>query len=41
MDMVMVPQKYREFYATLKSLVEAGEVPTARIDDAVLRILRV
>jgi beta-glucosidase len=41
MDMVMVPEKYREFFGTLKSLVEAGEVPLARIDDAVLRILRV
>jgi beta-glucosidase len=41
MDMAMVPQRYREFFATLKSLVEAGEVPLARIDDAVLRILRV
>ena len=41
MDMVMVPQHYREFFATLKGLVEAGEVPLARIDDAVLRILRV
>jgi beta-glucosidase len=40
MDMVMVPKKYREFYTTLKSLVEAGEVPLARIDDAVTRILR-
>jgi beta-glucosidase len=41
MDMVMVPQKYREFFATLKSLVEAGEVPMSRVDDAVTRILRV
>ena len=41
MDMVMVPQKYQEFIATLKSLVEAGEVPQARVDDAVRRILRV
>jgi beta-glucosidase len=41
MDMVMVPSKYREFYATLKDLVEKNEVPPARIDDAVLRILRV
>lgn len=40
MDMVMVPKKYREFFTTLKSLVEAGEVPVARIDDAVTRILR-
>src|SRR4029453_1733395 len=41
MDMVMVPSKYKEFYTLLKSLVEAGEVPMARIDDAVRRILRV
>jgi beta-glucosidase len=41
MDMVMVPQKYREFYTTLKDLAQKGEVPMARIDDAVLRILRV
>jgi beta-glucosidase len=41
MDMVMVPSRYREFIATLKSLVEVGEVPLARIDDAVTRILRV
>ena len=33
--------KYREFFTTLKELVETGEVPMARIDDAVLRILRV
>jgi beta-glucosidase len=41
MDMVMVPDKFKEFIATLKSLVQAGEVETARIDDAVRRILRV
>jgi beta-glucosidase len=41
MDMVMAPTRYREFFTTLKSLVEAGEVPMARIDDAVTRILRV
>jgi beta-glucosidase len=41
MDMVMVPEKYKEFYAALKDLVEKGEVPMSRIDDAVLRILRV
>ena len=41
MDMFMVPQKYREFITTLTALVEAGEVPMARIDDAVTRILRV
>ncbi|HKZ32253.1 MAG TPA: glycoside hydrolase family 3 N-terminal domain-containing protein [Vicinamibacteria bacterium] len=41
MDMVMVPEKYQEFIATLKGLIEAGEVDKARIDDAVRRILRV
>jgi beta-glucosidase len=40
MDMVMAPGKYREFFTTLRALVQAGEVPTSRIDDAVTRILR-
>lgn len=41
MDMFMVPDKYKAFFAGLKDLVEKGEVPMARIDDAVTRILRV
>jgi beta-glucosidase len=41
MDMVMVPKNYRRFFTTLKELVEAREIPISRIDDAVLRILRV
>jgi beta-glucosidase len=41
MDMVMVPERYKQFYAALKNLAETGEVPMARIDDAVKRILRV
>ena len=41
MDMVMVSQRYREFFTTLKSLAESGEVSMSRIDDAVRRILRV
>ena len=41
MDMVMVPDRYPEFFETLVSLVEDGEVPMERIDDAVRRILRV
>ena len=41
MDMVMVPQKYREFFDTLLGLVKEGRVPMSRIDDAVRRILRV
>ncbi len=41
MDMVMVPSNYRVFIQQLKELVEEGEVPMSRIDDAVTRILRV
>jgi beta-glucosidase len=41
LDMVMVPDKYPEFFDTLKALVEEKRVPMARIDDAVRRILRV
>jgi beta-glucosidase len=41
MDMAMVPGRHRQFFETLKQLVEEGRVPMARIDDAVTRILRV
>jgi len=41
MDMVMVPEKFHEFYNTLRGLAQSGEVPMSRIDDAVTRILRV
>ncbi len=41
MDMVMVPQMYREFIGYLIELVQEGIVPQTRIDDAVRRILRV
>jgi beta-glucosidase len=41
MDMFMVPIRWKELYAHLKDLAEKGEVPMSRIDDAVLRILRV
>jgi beta-glucosidase len=41
MDMMMVPRRYREFFTTLLDLARKGEVPVARIDDAVTRILRV
>lgn len=41
MDMVMVPQRYREFIQNLTELVNEGRVPMSRIDDAVRRILRV
>jgi beta-glucosidase len=41
MDMFMVPIRFKELYGHLKDLAEKGEVPMSRIDDAVLRILRV
>lgn len=41
MDMVMAPQRYQEFFKALKDAVNEGKVPMTRIDDAVLRILRV
>jgi beta-glucosidase len=41
MDMVMVPQRYRNFIELLTANVKDGSVPASRIDDAVLRILRV
>jgi beta-glucosidase len=40
-DMMMVPDKYREFIAGMKANVEAGRIPAARIDDAVRRILTI
>ncbi|NPV66037.1 MAG: hypothetical protein HPY64_02690 [Anaerolineae bacterium] len=40
-DMNMVPYDYRRFIDTLTAAVENGDVPLARIDDAVRRILRV
>jgi len=40
MDMVMIPKKYLEFITTLRQCVRDGQVPMARIDDAVTRILR-
>ena len=41
MDMVMVPTRYREYFNDLKALVNEDKVPMSRIDDAVMRILRV
>lgn len=41
MDMFMVPQRYQEFYRLLIENVREGKVPQSRIEDAVLRILRV
>lgn len=38
-DMVMVPTEWTSFIATLRAEVQAGRVPTSRIDDANRRIL--
>lgn len=38
---MMVPHRYDKFLEDLIDLVESGEIPMARIDDAVARILRV
>ncbi|XP_061347192.1 uncharacterized protein LOC133292755 [Gastrolobium bilobum] len=40
-DMVMVPFRYEIFMEELISLVQSREIPLARIDDAVERILKV
>lgn len=40
MDMVMVPDKYPEFFRTLRELVGENRIAMSRIDDAVTRILR-
>ncbi|XBI58915.1 uncharacterized protein [Aegilops tauschii subsp. strangulata] len=41
MDMVMIPFRFEKFLEDLVFLVETGEIPLSRIDDAVERILRV
>jgi beta-glucosidase len=38
-DMVMVPDNYKLFISTLDTEIKAGNIPMARIDDAVTRIL--
>jgi len=40
-DMSMVPQDYERFISNLRRAVKNGDVPVARIDDAVKRILTV
>ncbi|XP_057953229.1 uncharacterized protein LOC131147716 [Malania oleifera] len=40
-DMVMVPLRYEKYLEDLIFLVESGDIPMTRIDDAVERILRV
>ena len=40
-DMIMVPEKWKEFLTNTVAQVKEGEITEARIDDAVRRILRV
>ena len=40
-DMVMVPEDWRQFIVNTVAQAERGDIPLARIDDAVTRILRV
>uniref|UniRef100_A0ACD5T9D2 Uncharacterized protein n=1 Tax=Avena sativa TaxID=4498 RepID=A0ACD5T9D2_AVESA len=41
MDMIMIPHRFEKFLEDLVFLVETGDIPISRIDDAVERILRV
>ena len=41
MDLIMVSNRYQETYNNLLALAREGRVPQSRIDDAVVRILRV
>jgi beta-glucosidase len=38
-DMAMVPSSWKQFQTVLKDLVNSGEIPISRIDEAVYRIL--
>ncbi|HMN46617.1 MAG TPA: glycoside hydrolase family 3 protein [Povalibacter sp.] len=40
-DMIMVPKDWKNFIANTVVQVQSGDIPQARIDDAVARILRV
>lgn len=40
-DMYMAPDSWKQLYANLLKQVSSGEIPQARVDDAVTRILRV
>lgn len=41
LDMFMVPQDWKALYANIVAQARSGAIPTARLDDAVRRILRV
>src|SRR3954466_9257614 len=39
LDMIMVPNDWKTFIGSLRAAVQAGQIPTSRIDDANRRIL--
>ena len=41
LDMIMIPDRYKELLLILKAAVNSGSISTYRVDDAVRRILRV
>jgi beta-glucosidase len=41
LDVLMAPDGWRELHANMLKQVRAGEIPAARLDDAVRRVLRV
>jgi beta-glucosidase len=40
-DMVMLPNRYDDFRTDMRSLIDEGRIDTARVDDAVKRILTI
>ena len=40
-DVLMAPEGWRDLYLNMLAQVNAGEIPTARLEDAVRRVLRV
>ena len=40
-DMIMLPYRYIDFYNAMKNLISEGKIDTARVDDAVKRILTI
>ena len=40
-DMYMAPDSWKQLYANLLKQVGSGQIPQARVDDAVMRVLRV
>jgi beta-glucosidase len=41
LDVLMAPEQWRELFANMRLQLQTGQIPAARIDDAVRRVLRV